>query len=170
MRNACFDAESGHLPLKMLVSRLSGGGYRRTMQNTYFWTYQGNTRNYPGFHFSLNKEAADTITERLRSRSAMQMERTVRIDLMVPTDHVLSVPNNRNHKAYSKDGLEISIRFDAKTELVQIEEASDAFVVELSPLKANELLGGIEGLMMGQNDYALQGEDSQGDKTRIWFW
>lgn len=154
----------------MVVSRLSDVGYQPMMEKTYFWKYQGNTRNYPGFHMSLNKKAAETIAERLRSRLSKRMERPVRFDLMVPTDDVLSVPNNRNHKAHSKDSLEISIRFDAKIEHLQIKETSHAFDVELSPSKTNELLVGIEGLMMGENDYAMRGEDSQGDITRIWFW
>jgi len=168
--NVRFDAKNGHEPIKIVVSRLSDVGYQTMMQKTYFWKYQGNTRNYPGFHLSLNKEAADTITERLRSRLSMQMQRSVSFDLKVPTDDVLCVPNNRNHKAHSKDRLEISIGFDAKTEHLQIEETSDAFDVELSPSKTNELLDGIEGLMMGQNDYAIWGEDSQGNRTCIWFW
>ncbi|MEL6824780.1 MAG: hypothetical protein AAFN91_00925 [Pseudomonadota bacterium] len=140
------------------------------MQKTYFWKYQGSTRNYPGYHLSLNSEAADAIVERLRSRLSMQMERSVKFDLMRPTDDVLSVPNNRNHKSQSKDRLELSIRFDAEVELLHIVETSDAVVVELSPLKTNDLLDGIEGLMMGKNDYAMWGLDDEGIKTCIWFW
>ena len=154
----------------MVVLRLSDVGYQTVMQKIYFWKYQGNTRNYPGFHLSLNKEAADTITERLRSRLSMQMERSVIFDLMVPTDDLLSVPNNRNHKAHSKNRLENSIRFDAKIEHLQIKETSDAFDVELAPSKTNELLVGIERLMMGENDYAMRGGHSQGNTTCIWFW
>ena len=140
------------------------------MQKTYFWKYQGSTRNYPGYHLSLNSEAADAIVERLRSRLSMHMERSVKFDLMRPTDDVLSVPNYLNHISQSIVRLELSIRFDAEVELLHIVETSDAGVGELSPLKTNDLLDGIEGLMMGKNDYAMWGLDDEGIKTCIWFW
>lgn len=100
----------------------------------------------------------------------MQMERSVKFDLMEPPDEVLSVPNNRNHKAQSKDRLEISIRFDADDELLHAVETSDAVMVELSTSKTYQLLDGVKGLMVGENDYAMWGLDNEGAKSCIWFW
>ena len=140
------------------------------MQKIYFWKYQGNARNYPGYHLSLNNEAAEVISRRLRSCLSMKMERSVRIELMKPTDDLLSVPNNRINKSRSRNRLELSIRFDGDVELLHIVETPDTIVVELSPSKTNELLEGIAGLMIGENDYAMWGRGVEGVETCIWFW
>ena len=140
------------------------------MQEIYFWKYKGNTRNYPGYHLSLNSEASDVISERLESRLSMPMERTVKFNLTKPDNKILSVPNNRTHKAHSKSYLEFSIKFDEDAKYLQIFETSDAVIVELSPSKTRELLDGIRGLMIGENDYAMRGENHEGIETCIWFW
>lgn len=140
------------------------------MQETYFWKYQGNARNYPGYHLSLNAESAEAISERLNSRLSMQMERSIKFNLIKPSEAVLSVPNNRRHQALSKSHLELSIRFDEDSEFLQISETSDVVSVELSKSKTKELLDGIKGLMTGENDYAMWGENQSGAKICIWFW
>ena len=144
--------------------------YIAQMHEIYLWRYQTGTRNYPGYHLSLNEEAAQLICEKLRSRLSMQMDRPLRLDLKKPGEQILSVPNNKRHRAQTKGRLEISINFDSAEEYLSIIETPHSIEANLSSHLAAELIESVEGLMSGENDYAMWGMDFEGKRDCIWFW
>ncbi|MEL7283924.1 MAG: hypothetical protein AAGJ68_05420 [Pseudomonadota bacterium] len=119
---------------------------------------------------STDIEAGRHVRERLQSRLSMGMNRPIKFELTKPTAEVLSVPNNKHHKAISKGNLEITISFDSKDDSLCISETMDTIEIVISTSKANELLEGLEGLFKGENDYAMWGVDDDGVKSCIWFW
>ena len=100
----------------------------------------------------------------------MQMDRPLRFDLKKPSEQILSVPNNKQHKAQSKDQLEIIINFDSDEEYLCIVESSHTIEAKLSSDLAIEFIDGVESLMSGENDYSMWGADDEGKRNCIWFW
>ena len=89
---------------------------------------------------------------------------------MPPNDFVLNVPNNKNHKAYTKPKLKIGVNFTASNEWLDIHETADTINVDMSPDIASEFIENISNLLDGENDYAMHGCGSDKKEHCIWFW
>jgi hypothetical protein len=82
----------------------------------FFWRFTENTRNYPGWHFMVDRAASASIAALLRSmaQSEFPCSRTVVVSL--PTTEVLSVPNNRQSQCVAPERLRIELDLsDAKS-------------------------------------------------------
>ena len=75
----------------------------------FFWRFTENTRNYPGWHFMVDRAASTSIAALLRSmaQSESPCSRTVVVSL--PTTDVLSVPNNRQSPCVAPERLRIEL-------------------------------------------------------------
>jgi hypothetical protein len=75
----------------------------------FFWRFVENTRNFPGWHFMVDRAASASITALLRSmaQSGSPCSRTVVVSL--PTAEVLSIPNNRGSQCVAPERLRIEL-------------------------------------------------------------
>jgi hypothetical protein len=75
----------------------------------FFWRFTENTRNFPGWHFMVDRAASASIAALLRSmaKSESPCSRTVVVSL--PTAEVLSVPNNRHSPCVAPERLRIEL-------------------------------------------------------------
>ena len=75
----------------------------------FFWRFTENTRNYPGWHFMVDRAASVSIAALFRSmaQSESACHRTVVVSL--PTVEVLNVPNNRNSPCVAPERLRIEL-------------------------------------------------------------
>jgi hypothetical protein len=75
----------------------------------FFWRFTENTRNFPGWHFMVDREASVSIAALLRSmaKSETTCSRTVVVSL--PTAEVLAKPNNRNAGCFAPERLRIEL-------------------------------------------------------------
>jgi len=73
----------------------------------FFWRFTENTRNFPGWHFMVDRAASTSVATLLRSmsKSASVCSRTIVVSL--PTTEVLSVPNNRNSPCVAPERLRL---------------------------------------------------------------
>lgn len=73
----------------------------------FFWRFTENTRNFPGWHFMVDRAASTSIASLLRfmAQSETACSRTVVVSL--PTVEVLNVPNNRNSQCVAPERLRI---------------------------------------------------------------
>jgi hypothetical protein len=85
----------------------------------FFWRFTENTRNYPGWHFMVDRAASTSIAALLRSmaQSESPCSRTVVVSL--PTTDVLGVSNNRQSPCVAPERLRIELAIsDAKSWLL----------------------------------------------------
>jgi len=75
----------------------------------FFWRFTENTRDFPGWHFMVDRAASASIAALLRSmaKSESPCSRTVVVSL--PTTEVLSVPNNRRSPCVAPERLRIEL-------------------------------------------------------------
>lgn len=75
----------------------------------FFWRFTQNTRNFPGWHFMVDRAASTSIAALLRSmaQSASLCSRTIVVSL--PTAEVLTIPNNRNSQCVAPERLRIEL-------------------------------------------------------------
>ena len=92
----------------MAYSR-SGVGSWKQAGRLFFWRFTENTRNFPGWHFMVDRAASTSIAALLRSmaQSASPCSRTVVVSL--PTAEVLSIPNNRNSQCVAPERLRVEL-------------------------------------------------------------
>ena len=75
----------------------------------FFWRFSENTRNFPGWHFMVDRAASASIARLLRSmaKSASTCSRTVVVSL--PTTEVLAIPNNSHSQCVAPERLRIEL-------------------------------------------------------------
>lgn len=75
----------------------------------FFWRFTENTRNFPGWHFMVDRAASTSIAALFRSmaQSASLCSRTIVVSL--PTPEVLSFPNNRNSQCVAPERLRVEL-------------------------------------------------------------
>jgi len=61
--------------------------------HAYIWRYQGNTRNYPGWHFTADAQGCVSLLELLDMMAASRFSSEAQVPLTVPTERQLGVPN-----------------------------------------------------------------------------
>ena len=81
----------------------------------FFWRFTENTRNFPGWHFMVDRGASTSIATLLRSmaQSASICSRTIVVSL--PTAEVLSIPNNRNSQCVAPERLRVELDLSSAT-------------------------------------------------------
>ena len=67
--------------------------------NIYFWKYLENSRNYPGWNFTVNKIGGENLLELIRLMRTCEWSSKKSIQITEPSQKQLKVPNNSNGKA-----------------------------------------------------------------------
>jgi hypothetical protein len=90
----------------------------------FFWRFTENTRNFPGWHFMVDRAASISIAALLRSmsKSASSCSRTIVVSL--PTTEVLSIPNNRNSQCVAPERIRIESGLSASEAWTLVEDGA----------------------------------------------
>jgi hypothetical protein len=75
----------------------------------FFWRFTENTRNFPGWHFMVDRAASTSIAALLRSMAQSESLCSRTIVVSLPTPEVLSIPNNRNSQCVAPERLRIEL-------------------------------------------------------------
>lgn len=125
----------------------------------FFWRFTENTRNFPGWHFMVDRAASTSIASLLRSmaKSPSACSRTVVVSL--PTTEVLRVPNNRNSQCVAPERLRIELDMSGAKTWALVEDGavvhwqlsadylSDAAAVFADPAKHFDSSFGMEPVL-----------------------
>ena len=65
----------------------------------YAWTYKDNQNNYPGWNFTVDKTASESLTELIDLMDKCEWSSKKTFGLEMPSDKQISVPNNQNGQA-----------------------------------------------------------------------
>jgi hypothetical protein len=90
----------------------------------FFWRFTENTRNYPGWHFMVDRTASASIAALLRSmaHSSTPCSRTIVVSL--PTTEVLRVPNNRNSPCVAPERLRVELTLESSDAWSLVEDGA----------------------------------------------
>jgi hypothetical protein len=75
----------------------------------FFWRFTENTRNFPGWHFMVDRAASLSIAALLRGMAQRTSACARTIVVSLPTAEVLSIPNNRNSQCVAPERLRIEL-------------------------------------------------------------
>lgn len=75
----------------------------------FFWRFTENNRNFPGWHFMVDRDASTSIAALLRSMSQSQSACSRSVVVSLPTAEVLSIPNNRNSPCVAPERLRLEL-------------------------------------------------------------
>lgn len=75
----------------------------------FFWRFTENTRNFPGWHFMVDRAASTSIAVLLRSMSKSPSPCSRTIVVSLPTVEVLGIPNNRGSRCVAPERLRIEL-------------------------------------------------------------
>ena len=123
------------------------------------WSYEGNPRNYPGWHLNCDEPGAASLSSLVASLANSQGLAKRTVSVTRPVRKQLAVPNcSAKPWAPEKLVLEVSSKwFISETE----HKVVLGFPVEM----AVELERGLQSLSQGGGDYYIGEKGSE-----LWFW
>ncbi|GJM08357.1 MAG: hypothetical protein DHS20C11_06330 [Lysobacteraceae bacterium] len=89
----------------------------------YLWRYEGNEKNYPGYHFATNKSGLASFRVLLGAllEAKLGANRTIRLEQ--PTRDILAVPNNTRGRAVSRERLGIEKGAESQWQVIETTES-----------------------------------------------
>ena len=135
----------------------------------YVWSYKDNIRNYPGWNFTVDLKASESLSELLNLMSGCEWSTKTKITTELPTQSQLNVPNNQNGIAKWKS--EPNLTFNYKTSESEnhwmIKELDNGIEIQFGKAKLTELQNAINGIPKGNGDFAISDEN---EESILYFW
>ena len=123
------------------------------------WSYEGNPRNYPGWHLNCDEAGVASLRSLVASLANSQELARRTVSVTRPVQEQLAVPNcSAKPRAPEKLILEVSSNWF-------ISEAENKVVLGFPVEMAIELDGGLRSLSQGDGDYYIGEKGSE-----LWFW
>ncbi|HCF57016.1 MAG TPA: hypothetical protein DFS52_03340 [Myxococcales bacterium] len=131
------------------------------------WMFEGNRRNFPGWHFTATRRSCEAVLELLALMRSAPGPAEKELEVTPPNDAILAVPNNwaagwwapralivRSAKggAVSPDHWRLSLHGDVLTLVASAEQLA-------------HVQAGVMDVAVGEGDYSI----GQGDE-QLWFW
>jgi len=135
----------------------------------YTWAYKDNNRNYPGWNFTVDKKASESLSELLNLMKACEWSTKKKITTELPTQAQLDVPNNQNGiaKWKSKSNLTLNYKTSESENHWRINELDNGIEIQFGKAKLTELKDAIKGIPKGNGDFAIS---DQNEEYILYFW
>ena len=142
----------------------------KVVGDIYVWKYRENQRNYPGWNFTMDKNASFSMVELLNLMDSCEWSSKKLILLSKPTQMQLDVPNNMKGKAKFKGYEELILNF-RKTEDENywvITELKDCIEIKFGKNRLSELKNAIMGIPLGKGDFGIS-DENEDNILNIWW-
>ncbi|SDH08093.1 hypothetical protein [Psychroflexus sediminis] len=135
----------------------------------YTWTYKDNQRNYPGWNFTVDSNASESLFELLNLMDACEWSTKKTLPTTSPTQNQLNVPNNQNGTAQwkSKPNLTLNYKTNESENHWRINELNNGIEIQFGKTKLTELQNAINGIPKGNGDFAIC---DQNEENILYFW
>lgn len=133
------------------------------------WRYRDNARSYPGWHIAADREACVALLSLIDLMEAAPFSSSSSIRLTAPTEHILSVPNNRRGAGRWTAVRSLSLRYPKGTvnpDHWELERDGDRLMLSVGEAKLRELRSGVEDMMVGKGDWGI----GESDEEMLSFW
>ena len=158
----------------MQVPKNSGMKEKIEKQNidgkVYVWKYLENSRNYPGWNFTVDKTGSRSLLELLDLMKRCEWSSRKEIQISNPTENQIKVPNNQkgNAKWKTVSKLILSSKKVAEKELWKVIENETEIEIQFGENKLIEFEKAISGIPKGIGDFAIS-SDSEEDIVYLWW-
>ncbi len=135
----------------------------------YVWTYIDNNRNYPGWNFTVDLKASESLSELLNLMYNCEWSTKKKITTELPTQAQLNVPNNQNGIAKWKSipNLTLNCKTSESENHWLINELDNGIEIQFGRKKLTELQNAINGIPKGNGDFAIS---DQNEENILYFW
>lgn len=133
----------------------------------YIWKYTNNTKNYPGWNLTLNKEAAQNLLKLFDLMLKSEWSAKKNIQTAPVTQFQADIPQNRNSNWKSKPKILFKYNNNDLNEFWQIIETDDCVEILFGKEKLYKLKESIHNIISGKSDFAIS--DSNEDNI-LYFW
>jgi hypothetical protein len=135
----------------------------------YAWTYKDNNRNYPGWNFTVDLKASESLSELLNLMSDCEWSTKKKVTTELPTQAQLDVPNNQNEIARwkSKPNLTLNCKTSESENHWLLSEHDNGIEIQFGKEKLTELQNAIKGIPKGNGDFAIS---DQNEENILYFW
>lgn len=135
----------------------------------YTWTYKDNNRNYPGWNFTVDLKAGESLIEILKLMDICDWSTKKNISATIATQAQLSVPNNQNGIAKWKPikNMTLSCKKSESGNHWLINELDNGIEIQFGKEKLVELQNAIIRILNGDGDFAIS---DQNEENILYFW
>jgi hypothetical protein len=137
----------------------------------YTWKYLENSRNYPGWNFTVDKTASRSLVELLNLMKQCAWSSRKEIQISKPTKNQIKVPNNQNGIAKWKTvtKLILTSKKTAEKEFWQVMENENEIEIQFGESKLVDFEKAIRGIAKGIGDFAITSE-SEDNILYLWWY
>ena len=135
----------------------------------YTWTYKDNQLNYPGWNFTVDLKASESLSTLLNLMNDSEWSSKKIISIELPTESQLKVPNKQNGTANwkSKPNLTLNCKMSESADYWKINELDNSIEIQFGKAKLTELQNAINGIPKGNGDFAIS---DQNEENILYFW
>jgi hypothetical protein len=137
----------------------------RQQGNIAIWRYTENTRNYPGWHLTVDAPGAQSASVLVASLHADSPGSSRTVAVRAPSAAELRVPNNRTAGIVAPEKLRLTSHPDSGH--WHFEEVSGTLAFSFGAAWVEPLRAAIGGIAHGEGDFSI-GPPAR--EQRLWFW
>ena len=137
----------------------------------YAWKYLENSRNYPGWNFTVDKNGCESLLELLDLMKLCEWSSKKEIYTSIPTEKQIKVPNNQRGLAKWKSVSKLilsSKKGDEKNHWKVIENGNE-IEIQFGEDKLIEFEKAIIGIPKGEGDFAIS-NNAYDDENIFYIW
>lgn len=140
--------------------------------NIYAWKYLENSRNYPGWNFTADKNGCESLLELLDLMKLCEWSSKKEIITSIPTEKQIKVPNNQRGLAKWKSisKLILSSKKGIEKNHWKIIEDENEIEIQFGEDKLVELEKAIIGIPNGEGDFAISNSPYDDDNIFYIWW
>lgn len=135
----------------------------------FIWKYKDNLRNYPGWNFTVDIKASQSLLRLLELMNNCEWSSQNIITTEIPTELQIRVPNNQNGNARwkTKKNLKLKcIKTMSETHWL-INEMENEVEIQFGKAKLEEFKNAITGIPEGKGDFDISDQNAE---NIMFFW
>ena len=135
----------------------------------YAWKYLENTRNYPGWNFTVDRKASESLFKLLNLMEKCEWSSKKEIQASIPTENQTKVPNNQNGSAKWKAASKVifNLKKTAEKQYWEVIEKETEIEIQFGENKLVEFEKAITGIPNGKGDFAISNDFGE---SILYFW
>jgi len=137
----------------------------------FIWKYSGNTRNYSGWNFTVDKLACQELSSLFDMMNDCEWSTSKTVQTSKPMQTEIAVPNNQNRsntKWLTKPAIVFCVNFNLPAYHWSINETPDSLQINFGKQMLQKLKEAIIKMSNGNGDFSLSDENQENILTFWW--
>ena len=137
--------------------------------NIYIWKYLDNSRNYPGWNFTADKKACNSLLELLKLMQLCEWSSKKEIKTSEPKISQFKIPNNQNGEAKWQTSMKLILSFKKNEDenFWELIENLNEIEIQFGEKKITDFENALNKILDGNGDFAIVNET---EDSILYFW